>query len=210
MTTVGRDNEKLHASLKEVRQRKKSKVFQKLVKWAFNKVDQNNSGAIEPNQLYSGLLLVHLRLATFLGPAACKPATKEYVDEIFILLDKDKNGVLDVEEFSCVVALLLPQIMSRVIMLMVLTILLLPFLAKYILELFKFLGRATSYYYSMPSIVSEILKKLPPKVVAKLPKKITVALLKKVALPITLLKVDAYFNRLAAQEDKMEEEKKNK
>lgn len=208
MSTIGREHEKLKTSVKEVRQRKKSKVFQKLVKWAFNKVDQNNSGAIEPNQLYSGLLLVHLRLATFLGPAACKPATKEYVDEIFILLDKDKNGVLDVEEFSYVVALLLPQIISRVIMLMVLTILLLPFLAKYILDSFNFLGRVT--YFSMPSSVSEILKKLPPKVVAKLPKKITVALLKKVALPITLLKVDAYFNRLAAQEEKTEEEKKNK
>lgn len=207
MTTVGSEDEKLRASVLEVRQKKKSKLFQKLVKWAFNKVDQNNSGAIEPNQLYSGLLLVHLRLATFLGPAACKPATKEYVDEIFILLDKDKNGVLDEEEFSNIVALFLPQIMTRVIMIMALIILLLPFLAKNILDLFSFLGRATSY--SMPSGVSEVLKKLPPKVVANLPEKITIALLKKLALPITLLKVDAYFNRLAAQKNKMEEEKKN-
>lgn len=202
------ENEKLRLSLKKVQKKKRSKIFQKLVKWAFNKVDQNNSGAIEPNQLYSGLLLVHLRLATFLGPAACKPASKEYVDEIFILLDKDKNGVLDEEEFSYVVSLLLPQIMSRVIMLMGLTILLLPFLAKYILESFNFLGRVTSY--STPSSVRGILEKLPPKVVAKLPKKIVVAILKKVALPITLLKVDGYFNKLAAQEEKLEEEKKNK
>ena len=160
MTTVDSEDKNLRASVQEVRQRKKSKLFQKLVKWAFNKVDQNNSGAIEPNQLYSGLLLVHLRLATFLGPAACKPATKEYVDEIFILLDKDKNGVLDEEEFSNIVALFLPQIMTRVIMLMALIILLLPFLAKNILDLFSFLGRSTSY--SMPSGVREVLKKLPP------------------------------------------------
>lgn len=50
----------------------KSKWFQKMSAAAFDVVDQDGSGCVDEKELYSGLLLIHLKLGSYAGPAACK------------------------------------------------------------------------------------------------------------------------------------------
>lgn len=70
----------------------KSKVFKNMVDKAFVVIDADGSGEIDKKELYAGLILIHLRLAAYVGAAACRPASKEYVEEIFDSLDKDGTG----------------------------------------------------------------------------------------------------------------------
>ncbi len=48
-----------------------SKAFHRLVDWAYGVCDTKKTNHISSEQLYSGLLLVHLNLARFCGSAAC-------------------------------------------------------------------------------------------------------------------------------------------
>ena len=48
-----------------------SHAFHRLVDWAYNVCDKKKTNHISSEQLYSGLLLVHLNLARFCGSAAC-------------------------------------------------------------------------------------------------------------------------------------------
>jgi hypothetical protein len=47
-------------------------AFRRLTKWAFSKVDANSTGSVNKDELYAGVLLVHLRLARYTGSAACE------------------------------------------------------------------------------------------------------------------------------------------
>jgi hypothetical protein len=49
-----------------------SKHFLKYCDIAFDLVDTNGNGVVDETELYAGLLLIHLKLGSFLGPAACK------------------------------------------------------------------------------------------------------------------------------------------
>ena len=88
--------------------------------WAFKEVDQDNSGTISKEELYTGMLLIHLKLATYLGPAATQPMSRNRVNHIFNALDTDHSGSLDVEEFGYVMTILCSQIVSRIFITMVL------------------------------------------------------------------------------------------
>ena len=46
--------------------------FRKLSDRAFELVDSDGSGYVDKKELYSGLLVIHLTLATYMGPAACR------------------------------------------------------------------------------------------------------------------------------------------
>jgi hypothetical protein len=46
--------------------------FKRISHWAFDVVDSDQSGQVDEQELYSGLLLIHLKLGTYAGPAACK------------------------------------------------------------------------------------------------------------------------------------------
>jgi hypothetical protein len=50
----------------------RTKFFKGMIANAFELVDQDGSGTIDEKELYSGLLLIHLKLGTYAGPAACK------------------------------------------------------------------------------------------------------------------------------------------
>jgi hypothetical protein len=50
----------------------RTKFFQRMCDWAFTVVDQDGSGNVDEKELYSGLLLIHLKLGSYAGPAACK------------------------------------------------------------------------------------------------------------------------------------------
>lgn len=56
----------------------RSKWFQKLSDNAFDLVDQDGSGCVDEKELYSGLLLIHLKLGSYAGPAACKVRVAMY------------------------------------------------------------------------------------------------------------------------------------
>jgi hypothetical protein len=49
----------------------RSRRFHRLLDWAFSVCDSRRKGAIGESELYAGLLLVHLNLAKWAGPAAC-------------------------------------------------------------------------------------------------------------------------------------------
>ena len=50
----------------------KTCFFHNLYQSAFEVVDADGSGDVDEKELYSGLLLIHLKLGTYAGPAACK------------------------------------------------------------------------------------------------------------------------------------------
>mmetsp|Transcript_21521 Transcript_21521/g.26624 ORF Transcript_21521/g.26624 Transcript_21521/m.26624 type:complete len:215 (-) Transcript_21521:32-676(-) len=103
--------------------------------WAFDVVDTDKSGDVDKKELYAGLLLIHINLATYAGPAACKPMTREMVDEVFDKMDVDSSGTLNRGEFQEVMMILCSQIFSRVIMQWSLTLLIVPMVAQYCLDL---------------------------------------------------------------------------
>ena len=49
----------------------RSKPFRMIVKKAFHDMDAEKNGEVDKNELYMGVLMVHLKLAKFAGPAAC-------------------------------------------------------------------------------------------------------------------------------------------
>ena len=48
------------------------KFFKDMISSSFEMVDQDGSGSIDEKELYSGLLLIHLKMGVYAGPAACK------------------------------------------------------------------------------------------------------------------------------------------
>ena len=58
--------------------------------------------------------MIHLKLATYAGPAACRPATREYCEKIFDEMDVDKSGELDRSEFEEVMQIVCAQVFTRV------------------------------------------------------------------------------------------------
>lgn len=113
----------------------RSERFQKLVQYVFDSADVDGSGKICEEELYCGLIMIHLKLAAYVGPAACRVATREYVYEIFDVLDRDKNGYLEREEFGVVMALFGSQILTRVVLQLGMTLLIVPIVAQYVLDI---------------------------------------------------------------------------
>ena len=55
----------------------RTKYFRNLSNWAFDVVDTDGSGSVDEKELYAGLLLIHLKLGSYAGPAACKVGSNE-------------------------------------------------------------------------------------------------------------------------------------
>ena len=49
----------------------RSKAFQKLVDATFKSMDEDGHGSITKDELYAGVLMIHLKVAKFAGSAAC-------------------------------------------------------------------------------------------------------------------------------------------
>lgn len=118
----------------------RSERFQKLVQQAFDSIDVDNSGTIDKTELYSGLILIHLNLAAYIGAAACRPVSKAYLDEIFDLLDTDGTGDLHRDEFLCIMTMLCSNIVLRVCIQIAMTFLIVPILAQYGMDLYEYLS----------------------------------------------------------------------
>lgn len=129
----------------------RSKYFEKLVEASFDMVDADKSGDITLDEMYAGLLLIHLKLAVYVGAPACrvsivlsaecssvlflhsldpnvnvylmlKPASREYVSEIFHLLKSDDDDTLNREEFAVVMKILYSQVLTRIVIQWTLTL----------------------------------------------------------------------------------------
>jgi hypothetical protein len=56
----------------------RTKYFQKAVDASFDMVDVDKSGDVTLDEMYAGLLLVHLRLAVYVGAPACRVSAMSY------------------------------------------------------------------------------------------------------------------------------------
>mmetsp|Transcript_21536 Transcript_21536/g.36744 ORF Transcript_21536/g.36744 Transcript_21536/m.36744 type:complete len:306 (-) Transcript_21536:1643-2560(-) len=112
----------------------KTSYFTKIVNSAFDKVDVDKSGGVTLEELYSGLLLIHLQMAIYVGAPACRPASKKYVSEVFHIVDTDNSGTLDRNEFKIVMQILYSQVFTRIVIQWTLTLMLVPVTTKYILQ----------------------------------------------------------------------------
>lgn len=92
----------------------RSKRFRQLSNWAFDVIDTDGSGNVDEKELYSGLLLIHLKLGCYAGPAACRPVDRQLVHDIFRKMDVDQSGSLDREEFLQVMMVLCSNVLTRV------------------------------------------------------------------------------------------------
>ena len=129
---------------------KKLNIFKRTCKWAYSIIDSDKSGQIDKKELYTGLLLIHLQLAAFLGPAACRPVTREQANKLFDLMDTDHSGTLSEDEFEQVMLVLCSNIVTRVILLFSMTIVLLPICARYIVSLLATLYNSKQQILSLP------------------------------------------------------------
>jgi len=100
----------------------------------FVAVDNDNSGEVDEKELYSGMLLIHLQLGMYLGPAACKPLARDKCDRIFARMDVDDSGTLDREEFREVMTMLFGNVFIRVIVQWSMTIMIVPMMARTIVS----------------------------------------------------------------------------
>jgi len=118
----------------------KFKLFRYLSKYVFDEIDTDKSGGVDEQELYTGLLLLHLYLASYLGPAAAKPASRQKVSLVFHMMDKNKNGILEEDEFLHAMAILCSHLVSRLAILMCLTVVLVPILTQHIFMYISYIG----------------------------------------------------------------------
>ena len=100
----------------------------------FSQLDIDGSGSLDSAELYSGVLLIHLELAKYFGPAACKPPSRSQVTSLFHQYDTDRSSTLSRPEFTSLCVLLLSNIAGRVAFQLLVTIALLPALAPLVVK----------------------------------------------------------------------------
>jgi EF hand len=112
----------------------RTKAFQNACSTAFEAVDLDGSGTVDEKELYSGLLLIHLKLGTYAGPAACRPLSRERCREFFEKMDRDRSGSLDQIEFNQVMTVLFGNVLIRVLTQWSMTLIIVPLVANLILD----------------------------------------------------------------------------
>jgi len=112
-----------------------TRAFQTGVSKAFAICDHSGDGKVDENELYTGLILVHLELAKHAGPAACFPPTRAVCDRHFAESDRDGSGYINRAEFHYIVEILCADILSRMFVYYLLIVLCVPILATFLLHL---------------------------------------------------------------------------
>eukprot|EP01082_Thalassiosira_pseudonana_P006783 g15042.t1 g15042 contig21:430537-432225(+) len=111
-----------------------TKQFQRAIDASFAMVDEDKSGFVTLDELYAGLLLIHLKFAVYVGAPACRPASRAYVSDIFHLVDVDNSGSLSKDEFSTAIKILYSQVFTRIIIQWMLTLMIVPVISQYIIQ----------------------------------------------------------------------------
>jgi Ca2+-binding EF-hand superfamily protein len=112
----------------------RTRWFTKMSNAAFAVVDADESGEVDEKELYSGLLLIHLKLGCYAGPAACRPVDRQRVRAVFQKMDVDHSGTLDRDEFREVMMVLCSNIFTRVLVQWSMTLMIVPLVAQYMLN----------------------------------------------------------------------------
>jgi len=112
-----------------------SKPFKMMVSSTFKGMDSTGSGEVSKDELYAGLLLIHLKLSKFVGAPACYPPVKDTCDGMFEAADHDHSGGIDEEEFSSIMAVCCGQIMSRMVAYYLVVMLGVPYTAAKVVDL---------------------------------------------------------------------------
>jgi EF hand len=100
----------------------RTRSFQKLTVWAFH------TGQVNGTELYAGILLVHVQLAKYAGPAACYPPSRQVIEQLFRAADDDNSGFIDADEFAQIVVICCAQVASRIFVYCAIFVLLVPYL----------------------------------------------------------------------------------
>jgi len=112
----------------------RSKAFRALVDKAYAVCDSDKAGKITKTELYAGLLLVHLNLAKYAGPAACYPPTRKVCDQLFEAADADRSGTIDKDEFVKIMGITCAQITGRILIYYLVLIMLVPTIATIVVD----------------------------------------------------------------------------
>jgi EF-hand domain pair len=107
----------------------RTRLFRKLAKGAFDTCDTDGTGHVNKDELYAGILLVHVELAKYVGVAACFPPSRQVCDQLFQASDDDGSGYIDENEFTQIAIICCAQILSRIFVYFSLMILLVPLAA---------------------------------------------------------------------------------
>mmetsp|Transcript_39190 Transcript_39190/g.71784 ORF Transcript_39190/g.71784 Transcript_39190/m.71784 type:complete len:475 (-) Transcript_39190:117-1541(-) len=217
-----------------------TEYFQKAIDSSFDMIDVDKSGDVSLEELYAGLLLIHLKLAVYAGAPACRPASKEYVTEIFHLLDTDDSGTLGKEEFAEVIKILYSQVFTRIVIHWCLTLMIVPVISQYIIKFTillywiahefwkdidddldpiqrllwkiwaKFLYMTPAWIDRIGALVWMAFCKVPKGVWKSMPFTFLTVAQTSVALPYALNRVEDFFRRVAHSDVGKHEERRGK
>jgi hypothetical protein len=122
-----------------------SAAFKGLSEWAFSVCDSEGDGKIYREELYTGVLLVHLHLAKYVGVAACQPLNRTQVGELFDMAASHNHAkTIGQREFEDIVMYSCAQIGYRIGVYYSMLLVLAPFLtgrllraARYVKDVLK-------------------------------------------------------------------------
>lgn len=170
-----------------------------MCKWAFKTCDTTGTGKLTKGELYTGLLLVYIKIAKYAGPAACYPPSREVVDALFNACDTSMSNDIDEDEFAIIMVLLSSQLTWRILTYYALIITLVPYIIMWSLQILHMIGIDTTFLRidSMlsayaPFPINRIVDLVPDSLWIKLPESIVSLLVFSFALPFCWQKMDGY------------------
>lgn len=183
----------------------RTKAFKRLTKWAFGVCDRNKSGEINKTELYAGLVLVHLNLAKYVGPAACFPPSRDTVDKLFDASDDNNSGGIDEEEFNQIMIVPCSEITGRIVTYYTILILAVPYLVSAIIHFLDILGvdetvRAVDknvWEAYAPALLQRLTDMIPDSTWESLPQTLTSTALFYMVIPMTWNFIDVRLHRYA-------------
>ena len=208
---AGRSYERLH-QMKHSSFWTRTRAFKRLTKWAFGVCDRNQSGEINKTELYAGLVLVHLNLAKYVGPAACFPPSRDVVDRLFDASDDNRSGGIDEEEFNQIMVVLCSEITGRILTYYTILILAVPYLVRAIIHVLDIIGvdetaRAIDqnvWEAYAPNILQKATDMIPESTWESLPQTLTSTALFYLVIPMTWdfidVKLHSYAERTSVVE----------
>mmetsp|Transcript_4304 Transcript_4304/g.9321 ORF Transcript_4304/g.9321 Transcript_4304/m.9321 type:complete len:239 (-) Transcript_4304:506-1222(-) len=126
----------------------KHRLFQAVVGKAFDFVDTDGTGDLDKSELYTGMLIVRLKIAKHAGSAACYPPTRAQCDEYFDEADKNNTGTIDRSEFHTILEIVTINVLTQMVANYASIILLSPYPVTLFL---KFLRVPEGSYYEYSS-----------------------------------------------------------
>jgi hypothetical protein len=122
----------------------RTKLFSNLTKWSFEQCDLNHTQHINRDELYTGILLVHLQLAKYAGVAACYPPSRNAINKLFDASDHNQSGYIEEMEFTNIMIVACTQITSRIFVYYTIIVISVPYitgqLIRTLLNVDQYLG----------------------------------------------------------------------